>query len=114
MNYVFFITVIFCLFIVSIEEEKENVVNTCGKDKTIRPSNKEDCVDKEKICCFLSVESKGKKFCASISYKYDDSIKKEFAEAIGTIESDIVIDCNHSKLLKMGATILTIIFALLF
>ena len=113
MNYVFFFTMIICLFIFSIEQDEDNVVNTCGKDKTIRPATKEDCVDNDKICCFISIESKAKKFCASISYKYDDAVRKEFAEAIETTESDIIIDCNHSKILRMGATILVIIFALL-
>ena len=48
--------------------------------------------------------------CLNGNYK---EAEKEFAEAIETTESDIIIDCNHSKILRMGATILVIIFALL-
>lgn len=115
MKNAFLFTITVCLFISSIEQLRPNQsVNTCGKSENIMPTSKEDCKEKGVNCCYVKIEGKDRAFCSYIPSKYDKDVKKDFADAIDISESDITIECNRARILKMCGTMITILFVLLF
>ena len=88
MNIALF-TFLFLLIEINSQVPNGKVINTCGKLGYDQPSGKDDCYEKEEICCYVKIQDKENNkdpisFCVTSPKEIEiDDVKSEILEYTG-------------------------------
>ena len=88
MNIALF-TFLFLLIEINSQVPQGKVINTCGQLGYEQPGGKEDCYEKEEICCYVQIQDKEKQnapvsFCVTSPREIEiDDVKSEILDYTG-------------------------------
>ena len=89
----------FIIFVIIINCQSRNVVNTCSGLGYAEPNNPDDCKEDGEICCYVEItddQSQSLRFCVSSPSDIEmDDVKDEIKEYTGfTLQN---LKCNKSQ-----------------